>query len=630
MSKLRQISFPIDLDTSSFDVAEVLFNPGLAVSNSYDRGVGFFSSGWLRNVASGLSQFAERNGKVRLIASPILSKRDFDALKEGEELKNNPKILAALSKTLDDIEKNIIEKPLSVLTWMIADGLLDIKLAVPVKKLDGDFHTKVGVFSDNNDDFVVFHGSQNESDKGFRNYETLDVFLSWEGGRDAQRASRHRQRFEDLWEEKDLNVNCFDLPSAVRERIIKITEQTKRPYDIPKAASSENTFKWRHQKEALSQFLKVRNGVLEMATGTGKTRTALNIIECLLNEGHVKNIIITMSGTDLMDQWWRELIRRFTKIPIFRQYGGKKELSEFLTGTSSKVLLISRLHLKKLLPIISETDFATTLIVCDEVHGMGSPSMVRDLSDQIKPIRYRLGLSATPEREYDEEGTRFIAQEIGNVIFKFGLKEAIEREILCKFDYCPLNYSLSVEDRQEIANIIKRHHAKIASGEQVSDEALYRDLARVRKVTHEKLPVFSQYLKKNPNFLERSLIFVETTKFGNEVQRILVDAGVPYHTYFQSDERTNLERFASGQLDCLISCHRLSEGIDIQSVRTIVLFSSARAKLETVQRLGRCLRIDPNDPTKRALVVDFVDMTEDENSGDYQRSKWFAELASIV
>ena len=116
-----------------------------------------------------------------------------------------------------------------------------------------------------------------------------------------------------------------------------------------------------------------------------------------------------------------------------------------------------------------------------------------------------------------------------------------------------------------------------------------------------------------------------------------MEAGADFHTYYAGDDRENLQRFARGELSCLITCHRISEGIDIRSVGSIVLFASAKAQLETVQRLGRCLRVDPDDPEKRALVVDFIrtdDIDEDDDVGgeasaDIQRRDWFRHLSAV-
>jgi len=107
-----------------------------------------------------------------------------------------------------------------------------------------------------------------------------------------------------------------------------------------------------------------------------------------------------------------------------------------------------------------------------------------------------------------------------------------------------------------------------------------------------------------------------------------------FHTYFSGEESGVLRRFAHGDLECLLTCHRLSEGIDIQDLRTVILFSSARARLETIQRMGRCLRVNPDDSTKMANVVDFIRIADisgapDDDNADQARREWLTELAAV-
>src|ERR1041385_6505402 len=104
-----------------------------------------------------------------------------------------------------------------------------------------------------------------------------------------------------------------------------------------------------------------------------------------------------------------------------------------------------------------------------------------------------------------------------------------------------------------------------------------------------------------------------------------------FHTYFAEEDSGTLKRFATGEIECLITCHRLSEGIDIQSLKTVILFSSARARLEKIQRMGRCLRADPADPCKRANVVDFIRLPspDSQDNPDDNRRDWLAQLSGV-
>ena len=632
---LRELPLRPVLETSTRDLVREFFVPALRESLTYDRGVGYFTSSWLKLVAGGLVGLARNGGRGRIVASPILSPDDWAALCQGEDAREEPALHASLQRTLDELAQDLLGDTLAALAWMVADGLLEFRVAVPARDLDGDFHDKFGIFHDAAGDAVAFHGSSNDSAQAFRNYESIDVFYAWADERDAERVARHHARFERLWTNRDPNVRVFALPEAIRRNLVEFTERVPRPYAVAGtgAGGSPPDDRWRHQREALAAFLEHRNGVLEMATGTGKTRTALAIMEELRERGLIRSVIVTAHGTDLLDQWYRQL--RGGAFPVYRAYEGNREALSYSNHPDGALLLASREKLAEVLPRLASRIAPETLLICDEVHGMGAPATVSALTGRLSPFGFRLGLSATPEREYDSDGNAFIAREIGPVIYEFGLREAIERRILCGFDYIPLEYFFTDEDRVAVQRAIARHHARAKAGNPAPVEALYQEISRVRKLSPGKLPPFRHHLRAHPELMHRCLVFVESMEYGLEVQEILMEARGRFHTYYGNDERENLVRFAKGELDCLVTCHRISEGIDVRSVNNVVLFSSARARLETIQRLGRCLRIDPANPEKRATVVDFIRMDDeaedpdDDPSADRERRAWLAELSAV-
>lgn len=633
---MRTVVFPESLDTSRDNIAQALYVPALSNSVRYDRGVGFFTSGWLKQAADGLAPFASNGGKMRLITSPYLPASDWSAVKQGHDARDNPKLLRALNAAIDDLVAAAVQAPLEVLSWMIADELLDIKIAIPTSRLDGDFHPKLGVFRDIQDDFIAFHGSQNETEGSFRNFETLHVHLGWTKDRDAAHAEHIVDVFERLWSEHDPNVRCYKLPSVIRRRLIKFTEYSQRPYLPPKDRDAGAARKWRHQDDACAVFLKHRAGVLAMATGTGKTRTALKIEAELRERDLSSTTIVAAYGSDLLDQWHSELVRRGASNLIYREYEKHHEAQEFGAVRSPSSLLINRRKLADVIPRLSDYKIESTLLICDEVHGFGEPGLVQSLSGLLQRFPYRLGLSATPTREYDQYGNEFIESEIGPVIFRFEIQVAIERGILCELDYHPIEFDLSKDDKAAQQAAWSRHAAREKEGD--SDRRqLYMDLAKVKKLSKEKIPPFEDYVRKHPKILRRCIIFVEQADYGALLQELLMEQRVEYHTYYGDDDRENLKRFASGELDCLIACKRISEGIDIQSVNNIVLFATARAPIETVQRVGRCLRTDPNNPNKRATVIDFIKAggEQPEHPGtpistDARRRDWFERLAAVT
>lgn len=635
---LRDCDFPESLDTSSTDVAAALYVPALKASIRYDRGVGYFTSGWLTHAAEGLGTFAAGGGCMRLITSPYLTPEDWAAVKQGHDAREDPHILKALNGVIDDLEAAAKTDPLTVLAWMIADGLLEIEIAIPTGKLFGDFHPKIGVFEDVQGNFIAFNGSQNETAGGFRNYETLHVHLGWTKDRDAHHAHSIASRFNRLWNKHDPHVRCYEIPAAIRKRLVEFTRRTKRPYRREPQPSATKLSRWRHQDEALEKFLKTRAGVLAMATGTGKTRTALKIDAELRERYLVDFTIIAAFGTDLLDQWHRELIRHDSVELIYRSYEAHHEADGFAVAKRPAALLVNRRNLSDIITRLSSERIARTMIICDEVHGFGEAGLVSSLTGKLQRFPYRLGLSATPSREYDQDGNDFIEREIGPVIYRFDIHKAISRGILCELDYHPLEFQYSAEDKSALQRAWARHSARVRMG-QTDRAQLFMDLAKVKKLSKEKLPVFKAYLDRNPAILRRCIIFVEEANYGRLVQDLLTPHRIEYHTYYGGDDRENLKKFACGEFDCVIACKRISEGIDIQSVNNVVLFATDKAPIQTVQRVGRCLRLDPKSPEKRATVVDFVrtDEEDDDNenpnaplSTDGARRAWFEDLASVA
>jgi superfamily II DNA or RNA helicase len=257
---------------------------------------------------------------------------------------------------------------------------------------------------------------------------------------------------------------------------------------------------------------------------------------------------------------------------------------------------------------------------------LGSESNVLQLAGQHKSFGYRLGLSATPEREYDSDGTNFIYDEIGPVRFTFGLDEAIQRGILCEMDYVPLPYELSDGDRRRLQAVHARRAASTQSGSPMSDEEFYNELARVYKTAEYKPITFEHYRRDNPHVLSRSIIFVDNREYGERVLEIVAPHTHLYRTYYAEDSPDDLKSFARGEIDCLVTCHRISQGIDIRSLTTVILFASSKSKLETIQRIGRCLRADPGMPHKRAIVVDFI---LEDYATDQERAEWLSALSRI-
>lgn len=632
---LRDFTFRHEYRSGSDDLIRDLYHPALSRCSDYWRAVGFFSSTAFEAIGTPLGEMVSRGGKMRLVTSVCLEASDVVAISKGHDRKK-----VCEERLLTQIREEF-NRPLGrgsfLLAMLLEAGRLEMRIALP-ETGRGIYHEKVGVFLGEGDEFVAFSGSSNESRSGLEvNYECVDVYTSWE---DTARATRKRKHFEALWSGTAPGIVVLPFPQAVEKELIRIHKVAREAQAAEPVKSPGGL--WPHQVEAFDEFLKKERGVLEMATGTGKTRTALQICHDLFQKRLIDTVVVSTDGNDLLDQWYGQLLdltkQVQQKLVAFRHYRDLHERDKFTLHPKNSILLVSRQALAPALRELSRTEAGRTILIHDEVHRLGSPGNRQALAGRSDHVRYRLGLSATPEREYDQEGNAFIEQHVGPVLYRFQLADAIRRGILSPFDYHPIEYVPTAEDRAALKQVYKRQAARKAAGQPMSMEEVWIELARVYKTSRAKIPLFDQFIARRRDLLKRCIIFVETREYGNEVLDVVHQYRHDFHTYYADEDASTLRRFAEGDIECLITCHRLSEGIDIRSLETVVLFSSARARLETIQRMGRCLRINPLDPRKRANVIDFIrvagdDEDEDEavneDNADEERRAWLSELADV-
>lgn len=564
------------LDTSEDNLIDELYTPCLKWAERFDRGVGYFTTGWLTYNVAGLSDFASHGGKMRLITSPILSAEDTDAIIKAESQDGGAfrRLEAALLNSVETLRQEMAGDIINAFSWMLYDGIIDMRFAIPCQKLEeGSFHDKFGIFYKGTD-ALSFSGSINDSKRGFQNYESIKVFKTWAGTQEYVNADT--SRFEKIWNRRDRNLKMFTVPQAIKDKIFEL-RTTDRPYSLPAGSS-----KWAHQDEAVKTFLEKEHGILAMATGTGKTMAAMKIIDKLFDSGDIRRVVLTMYGNDLLDQWAIQIRRNYKNKQIHYHYAAQKMMKDFVMHPDNSILILSRdsKNLSRLLDLFDRLpgDYRNdTLFVFDEVHGTGSNTFVENLSGRISPYRYRLGLSATPEREYDQAGNDFLLNEIGEVIFEFTLQDAIRKGGLCEFDYIPLPYVLTEEEKLQKHRIIAAFSAQKESGASVDERDMFTQLALVNKTAVDKLEKFETLISQRPELLRRCIIFVQTMEYGAKLQEILVRHSDKYHTYYADDEKTNLENFAAGKIECLLTCKKLSEGIDISFTCLKDLCSDIRA-----------------------------------------------------
>ena len=296
---LRDLDLRHQYRSDRHHLLEDFYSPCLERSLTYDRAVGFFSSTSLAAAAKGITALIRVGGRMRLIASPHLSQADADAIAQGLKQREDV-ITAVLLHELEQLDQ-LAHDRLGYLAWLLSKGRLEIKLAVhqdPHQR--GLYHEKLGIFKDVAANVVVFTGSANESASGLiDNFECVDVFRSWRSG-DDERIAEKLDDFQRLWENQTLTLEVLEFPEAARRSLLKLcpsTPPTREPsvsttqgeYQLP-SLDIETRSKGipiiplgleirAYQQQAIANwFANQGRGTLRMATGSGKTITALAIV----------------------------------------------------------------------------------------------------------------------------------------------------------------------------------------------------------------------------------------------------------------------------------------------------------------------------------------------------------------
>ena len=463
---LRDLPLKAVYRSESDNLLEDFYIPALRVSTRYDRAVGFFSASMLSLAAQGLSSLIKADGRMRLIVGGELTAEDAEAIERGydlRELKN--RCADILIKTIDQIAEDLTRQRLESVSWMIANGSLDIKIAL---KQRGMYHEKIGIITDERGDSVIFQGSANETPSALLpdfNFESINVFQNWRPEL-TDHFKPYVDGFEMLWDNRSKKAVVIDFPEAVKERLVRIAktlssvpsedveidlwqrllskEETNSRF-APKLPITVNgvAFAIRpHQSQALYAWrAQSFKGILELATGAGKTISALYGVTRVFEAAKRLFVVIAVPYQNLADQWTIEAAS-FSMRPVVC-YGGfqswKEELLQqihlFEIGAlhfACAIVVDKTLQGSEFQSCVSRIDGDALMFIGDECHHHRTPKMNAALPSQA---RYRLGLSATPDAYFGGGGSDLLTEYYGEVCFRYDLKQALQDGILTPYNY---------------------------------------------------------------------------------------------------------------------------------------------------------------------------------------------------
>ena len=655
-----------DSGFGDFDVINEFYAPVLEQSLKYDRVAGYFSSKVFASAARGISGFVRNGGKMRLITSHAFTPTDtqsFQQYLEGgafaEELIGD--FISSYSE-FGNLANTIAKSHIAATCWMLREGYLEIKVVVPnsadltsISPEEFDkFHPKFGMFYDSDSNIIAFSGSVNETLLAWkRNVENFDVYQSWVPG-ETKWIDPKIARFEKLWN-SDFHGNwrTIDLPSAVRDKIVSEYAPEDFPDEIAESPRKIGKKLRNYQNDALNSWVNSnRHGILEMATGTGKTRTAKACIDSTLELGSLLSIVI-VPYQHIGDQWAKEL-EEYSPFSVSGNW--RKKLAEL----HSQVSLGRRrdLTLVVVKNTASNSDFTTAisnmanefdniLLVGDEVHWLGAQAFRNSL---LPEANFRLGLSATPERYFDESGSDYLLEYFGGTVFELSIGEALKivdesgNPILCPYDYHPQLVSLNdvelLEYRDWSAKIGKYKGMRDNYDVEKLLSDAYNRRAAIAKSAESKIPAVRELLKQLPKPLKQCLIYCADSSQLSEVAVILHELKIDSQQ-ITGDESTVasprwngmnerefiIDNFAKGELGVLLAIRCLDEGVDIPSAETGIILASSGNIKEFIQRRGRLMR--PYQDKAKAVIYDFCVLPQNDHDPIADTSLVQVELKRI-
>lgn len=626
------------------NVVTDFYIPVLQESTLYQRAVGFFSSSALIAISKGVEGLVANGGKIQIIASPRLSQEDIDEISKGYEVRKI--IERALLRGVVDPSSIEESERLSYIASLIAKGVLDIKIAFLSSKNEiAMYHEKMGIMSDCEGNAVAFSGSMNESENAFSsNYESFDVFCSWTN--DRERVFQKQMAFQAIWDDYEPGIETIAFPEAVRDRVYSFNSSLSTKHstvsdpaqdDLPiDAMYLPSDFKIRPYQETAIQNWKTNGyrGIYDMATGTGKTLTALASIEQLFRDNEKRlGIIIVCPYQHLVEQWVEDIVRFGIK-PIVAyssspQKNWKKNLeqairsfnlrvSDFFCFITTNASFVTK-SVQEQVQLLSDD----VVYVVDEAHNMGAENYRKCLPENIC---YRLGLSATIDRHNDEIGTAALSGYFGEKCIIYSLKDAIDSQMLTRYYYYPVLTYLDQDELSEylmitsqLAKAIRKKNGKVVLTEHAKQLLIKR--ARIIAGAKGKLP---ELQKQIAPFVDDKYILVycgattvrdeDDSDFGRRQIDLVAEMlgntlGMRVGRFTSQEsaqERAQIRAaFADGEtLQALVAIKCLDEGVNIPSIKTAFILASSTNPKEYIQRRGRVLRKFPGK--EYATIYDFI------------------------
>lgn len=633
---------------------------------------GWFTSGWVARLAHGLAVYLSRldTKPMQFTIAPALFPEEYDALSGA--VARSEFVLArveavfreAASPTAGMLARHAVE----CLAWMVMNNRLELRIAK--MRPGANYHPKIWLFYDGLD-IVAVRGSANATGRAFeRGVEHMDVDCTWDN---RSRVASAVDMVDDWAEGRDNEIEeILALPEALLEVIVRLAPDempTLSQYEAAMSASSpsgeaidtrsdgQRLFRipadlhWRegpyaHQAAAVSRWEAAgRRGVVAMATGAGKTIAALIAAYRAWQEHNGPFLLVISAPSTPLVAQWEEECQRFNLNPLLpTQAGGVSQKNQAIGNALLRLRLGQAGQIEAIVVtnnLISAPAFQNALrdakdrvpgLKCmhigDEAHSLGSPSFIK-MPPEFFDLR--LGLSATPERQYDDEGTQQLFRYFGPSVFEFGLAPAIGF-CLVPYDYHIHIAHLDGTELQEfqaltarIGQTIARAGGNVDFGNETLT-ALFVQRRAVVETASAKIPTLRSILQLQTGHIRHTLVYTSSKNPDQllAAKAVVADLGIVARqvTEAETGDRKKLQAildgFGEGDYELLLAKRVLDEGVDIPQTRQAILLASSSVEREWVQRRGRVLRKFPGKT--HAVIHDVVALPPPRETGLYDDS----------
>jgi len=659
----RNINFPATYKYSSDSehIPLEFYNDTFPVAKKIDLFLGYFSSNAIKVLSKSFAEFVVNGGEMRIITNHVYSLKDKENLIDQSSLENEDKII----DIFNDLEK--LEFELSDYGQHFFDCLKYLQkekrlIIQPVKFNNVDLaHCKKMILYDGYD-YISTDGSINFTLSALtKNSESFEVNVPWVNEVFEKRVVNERGVFEKVIngnhsdyrhissdnieivinnygndkDKQDLLEDSLKIDdSSFGKKVMQILKQKKERFfnkitelkiinDNPHFPIFDGKISEprSYQVEAYNEWVKKDySGVFAMATGTGKTITSLNCLLNIFNEEKKYRAIILVPSIPLLNQWEEE-VNSFNFRKILKVGGGnnwEKEFSNYCSnyswGLKEDLIIISIYgsfvldRFQKLFKKVQK-DF---LLIADEAHNMGANNIKSKLSEL--EVTKKIGLSATPKRIYDPDGTLAIDNFFKDeppYTYSFGMEKALEYGFLTGYKYFPKIVELTEEEFAEYTEISKKllKFFDFENGKFKDDPIVEFLLLKRKNIIHKasnKLNIFSSIVGELIKNKKDQFVFAyipegntqnaegDRVKILNQyLRRVHRDfPKIKMNSYTSEDQNLSeiLRGFEDGKIEVLFAMKMLDEGVDIPRAEVGIFASSTGNPRQFIQRRGRLLR----------------------------------------